>query len=92
MDRIRYRQLHHVMNCWNYVELLVSLLVLCYSCIENKIIMKSYVQIYSTLVQKCLPHDETNIILSYLEKAIPCLSRSEGTQVMARKIWTSVVG
>lgn len=47
--------------------------------------------IYSTLVQKCLPHDETNIILSYLEKAIPCLSRSEGTQVMARKIWTSVV-
>ena len=43
-------------------------------------------------MQKCLKTDENNVILSYLEKAIPILNVDEDTQRLGRDIWIDAIG
>lgn len=44
------------------------------------------------MMKKCLSFELSDIILTYLEKAIPILNKNENTQQIAEDIWVTALG
>ncbi len=52
----------------------------------------TFLQIYNRMIEKCLQFEVGDIIVGYLEKAVPMLSKNDCTIAIAKDVWVNVLG